>query len=463
MNERKYFKLTPFKMQVLQSFPFIDEDFDALTNYELLCKVVDYLNKTISNVDLLNEKVEEFETYFDNLDVQEEINNKLDEMAEDGTLADIINQEIFGELNDAINTINDTTIPALEDNIDSLKRNAIYIGNSYSEGTGSTGGHTGLFALTKDMFENAYNYTTSGGGFLTYTDHPTTFESLLDSAIADTSYNNDTITDIIVIGAWGESRCLADLGRSAFLSSVATAIQSFVTKAKNNFSNLIHIKYVWAESRNIHTHTNSGITNKWNNCFDVHNIMKDYCPLNGIEYMGWIGFNILMTAGYFATDNIHPSDTGYKKLSQLFKEAYNGNLTYSTYYQYFNTTSTITTDSYIRGYIMLNPDHANLVINRIYIKAGTSPSANTEFNITPADLKYAIPKAYGYNLDIGFLSVATESTYDPANNIIAKLSLGESGNDPVIIGTARNQQTIATNIDYAPTMQSNYIIPFYSR
>ena len=38
-NEKKFIKLTPFKMQVLQTFPFIDADFDAITNYELLCKV----------------------------------------------------------------------------------------------------------------------------------------------------------------------------------------------------------------------------------------------------------------------------------------------------------------------------------------------------------------------------------------------------------------------------------------
>lgn len=106
-NEKKFIKLTPFKMQVLQSFPFIDEDFDAITNYELLCKVVEYLNKTVDNVDLLNEKVEEFENYFDNLDVQEEINNKLDEMAESGELTDIIAQylELAGVL--AFNTVND--------------------------------------------------------------------------------------------------------------------------------------------------------------------------------------------------------------------------------------------------------------------------------------------------------------------------------------------------------------------
>lgn len=107
MKDKKFIKLTPFKMQVLQSFPFIDEDFDAITNYELLCKVVEYLNKTVENVDLLNEKVEEFEHYFDNLDVQEEINNKLDEMAESGELTDIIAQYLglAGVL--AFNTVSD--------------------------------------------------------------------------------------------------------------------------------------------------------------------------------------------------------------------------------------------------------------------------------------------------------------------------------------------------------------------
>ena len=105
--KKEFFKLTPFKMQVVQSFPFIDADFDALTNYELLCKVVDYLNKTVSNVDLLNEKVEEFQHYFDNLDVQEEINNKLDDMAESGELTDIIAQylQLAGVL--AYNTVAD--------------------------------------------------------------------------------------------------------------------------------------------------------------------------------------------------------------------------------------------------------------------------------------------------------------------------------------------------------------------
>ena len=40
--------------------------------------------------------------YFDDLNVQQQINNKLDAMAADGSLAEIINQEIFADLNQEI-------------------------------------------------------------------------------------------------------------------------------------------------------------------------------------------------------------------------------------------------------------------------------------------------------------------------------------------------------------------------
>ena len=101
--EPPYKHLTPFKRCVLQNFPFIEADFDALTNYGLLSKVVEYLNKVIEaqntvqgNVQALNNAFIELkdyvDNYFKNLDVQDEINNKLDEMVESGELADIIDQ-----------------------------------------------------------------------------------------------------------------------------------------------------------------------------------------------------------------------------------------------------------------------------------------------------------------------------------------------------------------------------------
>lgn len=96
MEDYNYKRLKPFKWFVLQNFPFIEEDFDALTNWELFCKLGNEMNKIIKNMNTLGTTVEEFtdyiNSYFDNLDVQDEINNKLDEMAEDGTLSEIIAQ-----------------------------------------------------------------------------------------------------------------------------------------------------------------------------------------------------------------------------------------------------------------------------------------------------------------------------------------------------------------------------------
>lgn len=80
---------------------------DSLSYYELLNKVVVYLNNTISDVANMEDNVEALantyaqlenyvNTYFDSLDVQQEINNKLDEMASDGTLTAIV-RPIIGE------------------------------------------------------------------------------------------------------------------------------------------------------------------------------------------------------------------------------------------------------------------------------------------------------------------------------------------------------------------------------
>lgn len=74
---------------------------DSLSYYELLNKVVNYLNNVISDVSNMGDNVTELNdayvrlqdyvnTYFDNLDVTEEINNKLNEMAADGTLTQLI-------------------------------------------------------------------------------------------------------------------------------------------------------------------------------------------------------------------------------------------------------------------------------------------------------------------------------------------------------------------------------------
>ena len=109
MNYNTY--LPPFKWFVLENFPYIEDDFDALTNWQLFCKLGKEMNRIIEKCNLTGEQVEQLtnafnslkayvDNYFENLDVQDEIDNKLDEMAESGELAEIIAQfvELAGVL-----------------------------------------------------------------------------------------------------------------------------------------------------------------------------------------------------------------------------------------------------------------------------------------------------------------------------------------------------------------------------
>lgn len=101
----KYKNLCPFKWYVLENFPFIEADFDAITNWQLFCKLGEEINKVINKTNLTGQQVEaltnaftELENYLKNLDLQDEVNNKIDEMVESGELGDIINENLLKEV-----------------------------------------------------------------------------------------------------------------------------------------------------------------------------------------------------------------------------------------------------------------------------------------------------------------------------------------------------------------------------
>lgn len=90
-----YKDLQPFRFWCQKALPLVYDD--SLSYYELLCKTIDYLNKTMKDVGTLEgdvtnlhkayEQLQDYvNNYFNTLDVQEEINNKLDLMANNGTL-----------------------------------------------------------------------------------------------------------------------------------------------------------------------------------------------------------------------------------------------------------------------------------------------------------------------------------------------------------------------------------------
>lgn len=173
-DQNTYKEMTPFKRFILQSFPWIDANFDALTNYELMGKIIEYLNDIISNENAVQSNVtalydafvdlqNDVNNYFDNLDVTSEINNKLDKMAQDGTLTTLIGQYITPYINE------------INENIDSLENQIQGIASGSPAGAYATVSalttadpdHSKIYVVNSDGYWYYYNSTnntwTAGG------------------------------------------------------------------------------------------------------------------------------------------------------------------------------------------------------------------------------------------------------------------------------------------------------------
>ena len=104
MNTIETLDTSPFKRLVMSIGSLPSSFTDSMSYYEAMAWLINYIEGTlipvVNNNSAVTEELQQVvadlkdyvENYFENLDVQEEINNKLDEMAEAGTLTDIIAQ-----------------------------------------------------------------------------------------------------------------------------------------------------------------------------------------------------------------------------------------------------------------------------------------------------------------------------------------------------------------------------------
>ena len=109
--------ISPFVLYCQKVIPLAFDE--SMSYYECLCALYSYLKDTVvpavnNNADALEEvqkamaELKEYvDTYFDNLDIQTEVNNKLDEMAESGELAEIIAQFLEMQFIYGFDTISD--------------------------------------------------------------------------------------------------------------------------------------------------------------------------------------------------------------------------------------------------------------------------------------------------------------------------------------------------------------------
>lgn len=177
-----YKRLHPFKWFILENYPFLEDSIDVLTNYQLFCKLGEMYNKQVDAINILGVQVENITDWFDNLDVQEEINNKLDEMTESGELQEIISSYL-----------NSKAIFCF-DNISDMKNATNLIDGSYARTLGY--------------------YSKNSGGGSTYKIRNITNDDVIDekfiiemndpenNLIAELIYNNEINVD--QIGAYGD-------------------------------------------------------------------------------------------------------------------------------------------------------------------------------------------------------------------------------------------------------------------
>lgn len=176
MNEDKIEKapnVPAFVRFVASTIPMVFDD--SMSYYEALANLVHYIQDTVDVVNnnatvteeyiqLTKDMKEYMDHYFDNLNVQNEINNKLDAMAKDGTFASIFNEYFSDYVNPQIESQNNR-ITSIEDKVNAATSSAPIPVSSIASMTD----HNKIYVLTSDghwyYWNSATSTWTSGGTY----------------------------------------------------------------------------------------------------------------------------------------------------------------------------------------------------------------------------------------------------------------------------------------------------------
>lgn len=414
MATEKSPNVPPFVRFCSASVPMVFDN--SLSYYECLCALTKFIQDLVNTVnynatqlDGLQEAFKELkayvDNYFDNLDVQAEINAKLDEMAEGGQLATIIAQflaaapvfaygtiaemaaatnlnngciaRVLGNSSaaagdgayymirtriesddpDGVNLVaigdtlvgvrvQDAAVNDLQEQVNELKtpsKKYLFVGDSYATGYQGEGQATltGYFTRVKTTLGLDATILAANGYGFLGMSNVNKWQTLIENA---SLADKDSYTDIIIAGGMNDQ--IANLG---------SQMDTTIAYLKANFTNAtIHIAMIGKYK--------AGTTSDIARIRGVYEVYKDGAARNNCKFIENAEY-ILHNVGFFINDNIHPNESGQAALAKYFTE-YIANGSISVFYP--NEGVTITNGSNISSNFSMYTSLENNIV-RVYI------------------------------------------------------------------------------------------------
>ena len=369
---------------------------EALTYEQQILAIGNYLEKVVypainNNAEALEELQGLFielkayvDDYFDNLDVQEEINNKLDDMAEQGQLAPLIAQYLelqavlgfanieamaeaeyitngafmrtYGNisLNDgdggfyyarqiqntdvidgyyivALNDPNlvavrcaDSTISEIETEISEIQGQINFMNSKkvILIGDSYAQGYTqeGQTTSWQDLFISKTGLSNSIKKAYGGVGFVNTVDGRNFETLLEEVNADPTVTDIIVLGGYNDHQ--------ANFSTVNSAISSFVSEANSRFPNAkIYIGMCgWSKDAT--------------KLYDLNNILCHYrrsAKNNNCNYLNGVEYSLHAYFSNFSSDGFHPNQNGQNEIANNLVEAWKNGVAYVSF-TYTNIT-----------------------------------------------------------------------------------------------------------------------------
>lgn len=274
-----------------------------------------YSNFHEQNIDWLlrkmREQLDEMEDLYKqiseiNTKIVDTVDDKLDGWVDDGTMAEIVNEQVFDELNDKINKLNTA---------DFSDSKFLLIGDSYISGTGGISGRGWGYYFQQYTGATCDIIHQNGGGFAAVGNANATYPAKTYAGLVDSLLGTD-YDYIIVQSGWNDA---SDGRNPEGASAVQSGVQAFITNITAKYPNTPVI-----------------ILPTYNDTYPLNDkqvrlyMIAKTAARNGMrtcyDSMFW-----MQGSGYNASDDIHLNDYGYRQLAYYilsFMRGWSGGITF---------------------------------------------------------------------------------------------------------------------------------------